>query len=127
MFEVSTPGSVFIQADIQLLNIILVNLFDNALKYGAEDEPIKVTLLSETIDDRRYALVQVANAPGNAGIPDPDKVFTKYYREPKAHAKTGSGLGLYLIDNIARAMGGTLSHIPQKGLVVFELRLPITD
>jgi signal transduction histidine kinase len=127
MFEVSTPGSVFIQADIQLLNIILVNLFDNALKYGAEDEPIKVTLLSETIDDRRYALVQVANTPGNAGIPDPDKVFTKYYREPKAHAKTGSGLGLYLIDNIARAMGGTLSHIPQKDLVVFELRLPITD
>jgi signal transduction histidine kinase len=123
--DFSIPNPFFIQADAQLLNIILVNLFDNALKYGADDQPIKVSLFSDNINDSHYAFVRVSNTPGTAGIPDPEKVFTKYYREPKAHAKTGSGIGLYLIENITRAMGGKLSYIPHDGLVVFELRLQV--
>ena len=123
-FDCQSDRPINIQTDIQLLSIILVNLFDNALKYGAEDQPIEVNLQIGSVEQPAFAIVHVTNAPGRAGIPDSSKVFTKYYREPRAHEKTGSGLGLYLIENIAKAMGGKLAYAPQHGLVVFELRLP---
>ena len=120
-------SSVMIQADDQLLRIVLVNLLDNAIKYTAEGQPIEISL--DIVNDVKgeHARVRVANVPGMAGIPDPTKVFTKYYREPRAHAKTGSGLGLYLIENISRAMNGTLVYVPDADLVIFELKLPLAS
>jgi hypothetical protein len=116
-----------IQADDQLLRIVLVNLLDNAIKYSAEGQPIEISLDIVSDGKCKHARVRVANAHGVAGIPDPKKVFTKYYREPRAHAKTGSGLGLYLIENLSRAMNGTLSYIPEADLVIFELKLPLAS
>jgi signal transduction histidine kinase len=120
-------SSVIIQADDQLLRIVLVNLLDNAIKYTAQGQPIEISLDIVSDGKGEHARVRVANAPGMAGIPDPTKVFTKYYREPRAHAKTGSGLGLYLIENISRAMNGTLVYVPDADLVIFELKLPLAS
>jgi signal transduction histidine kinase len=99
---------------------------DNAFKYSAEDQPITLRLSTEKKDHRALAILRITNAPGNAGLPDPERVFAKYYRAPRAHEKTGSGLGLYLIQNIAKAMGGDLVFIPQQDLVIFELRVPLS-
>jgi signal transduction histidine kinase len=120
-------SSVMIQADDQLLRIVLLNLLDNAIKYNAQGQAIEISLDIVRDGEGEHARVRVANAPGMAGIPDPEKVFTKYYREPRAHARTGSGLGLYLIENLSRAMNGTLSYIPDAELVIFELKLPLAS
>jgi signal transduction histidine kinase len=115
--RLSTPLSI--QTDGRLLRIVMSNLVDNALKYGRQGEPIDIELL---VDGAHFCMV-VSNAVGSAGLPDPQRVFEKYYRAPQAHAFTGSGLGLHIAAALARLLGGDLRYQPTNERVVFELRL----
>jgi K+-sensing histidine kinase KdpD len=112
-----------VNSDAHLFRTILVNLIDNAVKYGKEGEPVVIAVSSQTYGDQAWARVAVANRPGNAGMPDSKQVFSKYYRAPKAYEKTGSGLGLYLIQNIAAALGAQLAYEPDADKVIFTLRI----
>jgi signal transduction histidine kinase len=61
---------------------------------------------AEVLDGQAGVVVQVSNQIGDAGAPDPDRVFTKYYRSKRAHRKPGSGLGLFLVARWVQALGG---------------------
>ncbi len=116
-------------SDPALVRSLCANLIDNALKYGASDRPIEVELALRAHADGRAGLeLSVANAPSPAGAPDPARVFARYYRAPAAHAQTGSGLGLYLVDQLARQLGGEIRyHPPQSnGPIRFVLWLPLS-
>jgi signal transduction histidine kinase len=67
----------------------------------------------------------VSNAPGDAGRPDPEQLFKKYWRGAGATRHAGSGLGLYLSSLIARRLGGELRYQPEMTDVRFVLWLPI--
>jgi signal transduction histidine kinase len=110
--------------DIPLLSIALNNLIDNALKYAATGSLVQINASSQTYRHRSGILISVANTPGTVGLPDANQVFKKYYRSPRAHSKTGSGLGLYLVHNVARQLGGWVHYVPSAGQVCFELWLP---
>lgn len=117
-----------IQTDPLLLRIILNNLLDNARKYGVGESGISVRLErgSRTGFPQRDGLsVIVANSPGAAGWPDPDRIFQKYYRSPSAHRQTGSGLGLHLVAGLAKLIGGQVSYEPTAAQVRFRLWLPL--
>jgi K+-sensing histidine kinase KdpD len=114
-----------INSDAQLLRTILVNLIDNAVKYGKEGSPVEISLFPKVIDGSEFEFVSISNIPGIAGMPDPSKVFSKYYRAPRAYEKTGSGLGLYLIGNIANAIGAQLDYVEDALKVIFVLRIPL--
>jgi len=66
----------------------------------------------------------VSNVIGQAGVPDPEHVFDKYYRAPGAQSKSGSGLGLYLSKHIAQLLGGDLVFVAAARSLYFEVRLP---
>jgi signal transduction histidine kinase len=117
-FRFTAPYSI--QTDGRLLRIVMSNLVDNALKYGREWEPVDVELLS---DDAGHFYLVVTNAVGSAGLPDPERIFEKYYRAPQAHAFTGSGLGLHIAHALAQLLGADLRYQPSGGRVVFELHL----
>ena len=72
----------------------------------------------------RQLRFQVRNAPGAAGVPDPDKVFSKYYRAAGAQARSGAGLGLFLVRSLAQLCGGDVQHRRDGQQVVFEATLP---
>ena len=74
---------------------------------------------------RSGVLISVANKPGLAGTPDPQQVFQKYYRNPAAHCKSGSGLGLYLVHNIIKLLGGWVSCHSSDDVVEFKVWLPV--
>ena len=111
-----------LETDAQLLRTIVANLADNALKYS----PPKSTVTMDVLETDAPPGIRLgcANLPGNAGWPDPKKLFTKYYRSPEARRQTGSGLGLYLAAELARELGGRLSYAPTPTHVRFELWLP---
>jgi signal transduction histidine kinase len=108
-----------LDTDGRLLRIILSNLVDNALKYGKPNEPIDVELTAEG----DHLRLLVGNVVGTVGAPDPQRVFEKYYRSPKAHEFSGSGLGLHISEALAQLLGGELCYLPTAERVVFELRL----
>ena len=93
--------------DLILLNIVLTNLIDNALKYGPTNEEVKVGV-SFLSHPTPLLKVVISNAVGPAGIPDMDKVFNKYYRSAHAQHMEGSGLGLYLVHKMVELMQATV-------------------
>ncbi|MDD3884809.1 MAG: 7TM-DISM domain-containing protein [Gallionella sp.] len=113
-------GLPLVRTDPQLLHIVLHNLISNALKYGATDSPIKLrtSVLESGVE------IIVSNAAGVAGLPDPDRVFTRYYRSPGAHRKTGSGQGLYLAHSITTLLGGSIRYDVIQNQVTFTLCIP---
>lgn len=122
---------VMIQTDMYLLEIILHNLLDNALKYSAEASPIDIVIIPEMQNQQLGVLLRISNHVGFAGYPDPTKIFEKYYRSPKAHHRSGSGLGLSLIQGIASMLGMKLNYeTPNLSIedakVVFVLWIPLT-
>ena len=62
---------------------------------------------------------------GAVGMPDPQRVFEKYYRGPNAHQYSGSGLGLYWVRGLAQMLGGDVICSVLGGDVTFTLVLPI--
>ena len=112
--------------DTPLLRIAVHNLLDNALKYSPAGSIVQVSTALQAQRHSSGVLVAVSNAPAAAGMPDPRKVFGKYYRSPGAHSKIGSGLGLYLVHSAAKQLGGWVRYAPAGNeMVRFELWLPV--
>ncbi|MDD2547134.1 MAG: 7TM-DISM domain-containing protein [Burkholderiaceae bacterium] len=103
-----------------LLRLMVRNLLDNALRYGAQDAPVTLRLAQTD----KALLITVSNPPGRGGRPDPDKLFRKYYRAPSALFASGTGLGLYWVSQVSQLMNTTVRYIPDEHLVIFELCLP---
>jgi two-component system sensor histidine kinase MprB len=84
-----------------LLERAVLNLVDNAAKWGPPGEPVTVTLCDGelTVSDR------------GPGIPPEERtlVFERFWRSPSARAQPGSGLGLSIVRQIADAHGGRVA------------------
>jgi signal transduction histidine kinase len=117
-----TPCEV--ESDRHLLKIILGNLVDNALKYSAPGSEIDCRIERHEDDGAAHIRFSIENQPGPAGLPDPDKLFDKYYRSPHAHRYTGSGLGLYLVRHLAELLNGRLSYDQVHQRARFTLWIP---
>lgn len=127
----TAPSSCAACIDVQGFQIVLGNLLDNALGYSPPGSQIDLQLQSQASDERpgRWVCVRVGNPVGKAGLPDAERVFSKYYRAEGAHQRTGSGLGLYLVKSLLEREGGTISYRPEAcpgatALVHFEFCLP---
>jgi signal transduction histidine kinase len=117
------PATVpLLQTDTQLLRIVLSNLIDNALKYSPSNSEINVKWGATG----GGVWLTVDNRMASAGMPDASKVFTKYYRSPGAHSKTGSGLGLYLVRGLCTQLQGSIAYRPEADIVRFEVWLPVS-
>ena len=94
-------GRFMVQADIEKIQRVFVNLIDNAIKYGKEGGEVLV----RTYDMDQKVLVEVADN-GN-GIPQNhlNKIFDRFYRVDKSRDrdKGGSGLGLSIVKHIIEA------------------------
>jgi signal transduction histidine kinase len=111
-----------ISSDPTLIRIVLNNLIENAVKYGSRLDPVIVKAQLET--QGQLLRLSVVNSKSEFGIPDPRMVFTKYARGPHAHRRSGSGLGLFIVDTIAKRLGGSTFYHPQGDLIEFGILLP---
>jgi len=118
--EIVTGKPVWIDTDRALLEVLLGNLVDNALKYSPPDSRITIRVEPESSNGVGIA---VENWPA-AALPDPERLFDRYYRGPGAHRKSGSGLGLYIVRGIASLLGGAVLYDVVEGKVRLRLQLP---
>jgi len=102
---------------------VLVNLLDNAAKYGSA--PVKVSAESTN----GVVRIVVSDAGPGIGAADRERIFEKFYRADAqaTRAARGTGLGLYISRELAHRMGGRLALAPQPdegATFVVELPLP---
>lgn len=97
-----------IYSDAQYLRLILLNLLSNAIKYSPADSQVELRLEAANPAGVAGVAVSVLNRTGAAGQPDPEQVFTRYYRAEGARKQVGAGLGLWLCHTLARQLGAEL-------------------
>lgn len=119
--ELEMDADVPIKKDVVLFRMVMANLIDNALKYSESSS--KVSIKAEQVDS--LWSIRVENVPGKAGWPDPEQLFQKYYRSPRAQLFSGTGLGLYLARELSRSLGGELLYTPCATHIGFTLCLPL--
>ncbi len=107
-----------VDLDADLWEKILVNLVANALKYTASGQ-VDVTLRTDTDTDGRRLVLEVRDTGPGIAPADQPFVFDRFHRAQTPDARTieGSGLGLALALEAARALGGTLTlhSVPGEG------------
>jgi two-component system, OmpR family, sensor histidine kinase SenX3 len=102
-----TPGAVRLHTFgiAEDLRTAVLNVLDNAVKYSPEGVHIRCSLAIT-----RYTLVTLKITDTGVGLPANQfkRIFTRFYRVPgRAMAMIkGTGLGLFLVRNIARQHGG---------------------
>jgi signal transduction histidine kinase len=119
--EVDVAGDVDCAAgDAGRIQQVLVNLVDNAVKYGGNDIRIRVE------QGREAVRILVTDSGPGIELAEQPRIFEKFYRvDPQLRrAPGGTGLGLYISRELADRMGGrlTVSSRPEAGATfVFEL------
>ena len=119
--EVQAPSSIEISTDPTLLYRILFNLGDNALKYS--DLEVRFVVEADEVEAR----ISVRDQGIGIAADDVPRVFERFQQLDASHTRRvgGVGLGLYLSERAARALGGTIDvqSAPGEGST-FTLRLP---
>lgn len=114
---------VYLNGESLLLQMLINNLLENALKYSPGDSIITVGLIETETE------VQFSVADEGQGVPaeEKKKIFDKFYRVGNEDTRTtkGTGLGLYLCGKIAESHNGYISvsdNHPQGSIftVIFQ-------
>lgn len=132
-FETDIPGGVHVRAN-ELLDEVLGNVITNAIDHNdTEGLTVSVTLeagRAETDQADTPDTVTVRIADNGVGVPD-DLKEVIFRRDETGHAKsTGSGFGLFFVDQMVAEYGGTVrveDNDPRGAEFVIELPAGVTD
>ncbi|HWC60727.1 MAG TPA: HAMP domain-containing sensor histidine kinase [Verrucomicrobiae bacterium] len=121
------PGQLPIRADTDAIAQIIVNLLSNAEKYSNGEKKIVIEARRR---DGSLPCAEVRILDRGPGVPKgcEERIFEKFYRahDSLSSGIQGSGLGLTLARQIARAHGGDVVYEPREsGGSCFCLRLPL--
>jgi signal transduction histidine kinase len=116
------PGNFSISGDNRLIQRMIANLLDNAIKYTPVGESIEVAVQPQNT----HAVVITVKDNG-VGIGDEDisRIFERFYRCDPSRSQAGTGLGLSFARTVARVHGGDIAvtSIPNQGST-FTVTLP---
>ncbi len=121
--ELAVEPDIYGEVDEEAMSIVISNLLENAVKYGGKPAQIDVRLWLKG----HHALLEIGDN-GN-GIPeeDVDLVFDRFFRggDEMTRNTRGTGLGLYLVQQIVDAHRGTvkIASTGEDG-TVFRVSIP---
>ncbi|MFV8754446.1 ATP-binding protein [Nannocystaceae bacterium ST9] len=122
LLETDLDDATMVWADPGALEQVLVNLVENAVKYGPEGGTVEIGAMEQG------ALVRIEIRDEGPGIAPAHRrrVFERFYRvDPgRSRGMGGTGLGLAIVKNLTEAMGGDVGVDPREPTgSIFWLRL----
>ncbi|MBO5230547.1 MAG: HAMP domain-containing histidine kinase [Clostridia bacterium] len=113
-----------VTADKDMINQVVYNLIDNAVKFTPEGGYIEVSSKS----DSEKVIVKIKNS--GKGIPsdEVDKIFERFYKVDKSRSYDvkGAGMGLYIVKTIIELHGGNIIARSEDGeFAEFIFQLPL--
>ena len=117
----SVPERCVITGDNRMVQRLIANLLDNALKYTPAGGSVEVTVFQNAAG----AVLTVKDTGSGISAGDLPRIFERFYRCDQSRSVAGTGLGLSLARAIARAHGGeiTVESRPGEGSA-FIVTLP---
>lgn len=114
-----------VEADPLALRTMLRNLLTNALKYAGPEPRVELSLQRE----KGQAVLRVRDFGPGLGARDATRIFEPFVRggDELVRTRTGVGLGLYMVAELARAQRGAARAIAsvEGGGFAVELTLPL--
>ncbi|HVU01447.1 MAG TPA: HAMP domain-containing sensor histidine kinase [Polyangiaceae bacterium] len=116
------PGLPHVRVDERAIEIAVINLVDNALKYAKDGNRVRISVR------RRDRVLEIAVSDEGAGIAADDRkrIFERFVRGRGTKQIRGSGIGLALVKHIAAAHGGDAwvePAEPRGSRFVFTVRI----
>lgn len=125
VFELTLPERLEIFTDPTALEIVMKNVFDNAVKYSGDTPRVQVEM-------RQLESGHIGISVRDHGIGiqrnQLKRIFKRFHRapDPRVNERSGTGLGLYVVDRLVRNLGGRIraeSEGTGKGTTL-RIRLP---
>ena len=113
---------ITLEFDEKILELILTNLINNAIKYSSEGSVIEV----EVKASENKLNIQVADE--GMGIPEKEQkfIFNRYFRAENALLNAGTGIGLNIVKTHLENLGGRISFTSTEGKgSTFVVNLPM--
>lgn len=121
--DVDVPDELWVQADPGALRQVMLNVLDNAVKYGPRGQAIHVAASGDA------GRVRIVVADEGPGIPwdQRDRVFAPYERVDRADGPrvAGTGIGLAVVAELVRAHGGEVRIAEASRGTVVEVMMPM--
>jgi signal transduction histidine kinase len=113
--EVVADGDVEVRADRDAVTRVLRNLVENAAKYGPVAQTIRMTLTNDA--NNGHARVTVDDEGPGIPVNERQNIWQPYYRldRDRNAPAGGSGLGLSVVADIVRMLGGSVSVADAPG------------
>lgn len=113
---------LLIKSDEAALKHLLGNLLENAIKFSPRQTAVTITLKDHT----SIVSIDVHNSGPGIHEKDKEKLFTPFWQgELGQQSAGGTGIGLYLSQQIAHALGGTISFTSDETSgTTFTITLP---
>lgn len=102
-----------VQADEECLRRIFHNLIQNALLHGTGGIVVRQTG-NQLIFENKVA---------ETSRPDPEQIFERFYKADSARRKGSSGLGMFIVKELAEKMGGCVKAEMQGDVLAVKLEL----
>ena len=105
--EADVQPDIYMQGEDTLIQLLLNNLLDNAIKYSPKESLVKLLLKCEN----QQVIIQVTDEGIGIAAGEKKKVFDKFYRVGSEETRTakGTGLGLFLSKKIVQDFKGTIT------------------
>jgi signal transduction histidine kinase len=121
-FDDTVGRELWVMGDLLRLEIVVNNLVDNAIKYSPRGGDVITTLSI----DGNAAQVRVSDNGIGIAAEDMSRLFVRFSRLSELADVPGTGLGLYLVRELARLHGGDISVVSTPGQgSQFTLSLPL--
>lgn len=112
--DIDIDEDVFIVSDEQSLKRIFQNLIKNSLVHGKDRISISLKVKN------KKAVIRMANDIAEA-IPDPVRVFDRFYKGDKSRHINSSGIGLSVTRKLAQLTGATIGASIERGQFCIEI------
>ena len=100
--------SIIVRSDKFLIDTIINNLIENAIKYAGFDASITLHLTSDQHSIHITVSDQGPGVPADSG----DQIFSRFFRagNEETRSQKGTGLGLFISSEFARLLGGSINY-----------------
>ncbi|GMO60795.1 MAG: hypothetical protein Ta2G_20620 [Termitinemataceae bacterium] len=119
------PPDMYINIDPVLFRRVIINIFENAVKYKTAEKGHIIITCMEKSETKNAKIILADDGPG-VHPESLDKLFDVFYRADLSRNKTGSGLGLAISAKIIAKMRGVIhAELPSSGGLAIVIQLPL--